>query len=97
MPYPPPPGRVETIPHVTHERAVWIDGQWDWDGTEWAWSEGSWTTPVSGAYFTPWTVIRRPDGRLFFEAAAWRAPDGHRLRAANAREACVAVGPAAKP
>ncbi|MEZ4301637.1 MAG: YXWGXW repeat-containing protein [Polyangiaceae bacterium] len=77
VPYPPPPARVETIPPQETRGAVWIDGQWDWNGRDWRWTDGQWVIPPQGAaYFTPWTTARRPDGRLLFARATWRAADG---------------------
>ena len=89
IPYPPPPGRVETVPHKEKDDQVWIDGQWDWDGKAWAWNAGSWTVPPANAYFTPWMTRRLGDGRLFFERAAWRAKDGRRIGNAGAPDLCA--------
>jgi hypothetical protein len=80
VPYPPPPARVEIVPPQKDPRAVWIGGQWDWDGRTWKWIAGAWTRPPAGAaYFTPWTAVRRPDGRLFFARATWRDAHGRPL------------------
>jgi hypothetical protein len=79
VPYPPPPAHVEVVPEKKKDGDVWIDGQWDWDGADWQWTEGSWMTPPPNAYFTPWKAERKKDGRLFFASAAWRAPDGKPL------------------
>lgn len=79
VPYPPPPARTETIPPQKSTAAVWLDGQWEWDGKDWKWLPGSWMTPPANAYFTPWATERRPDGRLFFSRAAWRSRDGRSL------------------
>ena len=77
IPYPPPPDRAETIPPKKGEKDVWIDGQWDWNGKGWKWSDGAWATPPPGAtYFTPWTTVRKPDGRLLFARATWRSAAG---------------------
>lgn len=56
---------------------MWVDGQWDWSVDTWVWQRGQWTTPPAGAaYFTPWTTVRRSDGRLYFVPAAWRDEKG---------------------
>jgi len=88
VPYPPPPARVEVIPPRKNGLDVWIDGQWEWDGTVWKWLDGAWTTPPANAYFTPWTAVRQSDGRLLFARAAWRAKDGRPLDAAPGRDVC---------
>lgn len=90
VPYPPPPARVETVPPKAKELDVWIDGQWDWTGTRWKWSDGYWMTPPPNAYFTPWKTERRADGRLYFAAATWRAPDGRPLAIRTGVEPCPA-------
>lgn len=79
VPYPPPPARVETIPPPKNKGEVWVDGQWTWDGSDWQWMAGAWVKPPEGAYFTPWSTVRRSDGQLFFAQAAWRSKDGKAL------------------
>lgn len=89
VPYPPPPARVEVVPPKKQADHVWIDGQWDWDGSEWQWTEGTWTVPPKGAvYFTPWQTERRADGRLFFASSAWRDADGRPLNGPAGRSRC---------
>lgn len=89
VPYPPPPARVEVVPPRKHDHEVWLDGQWDWDGSAWKWIPGSWATPPAGAYFAPWTTVRRSDGRLFFAPAAWRIEGGRALPAGPDRGYCA--------
>ena len=72
VPYPPPPARVEIIPPRPNTTSVWIDGQWEWVGEKWRWLPGGWVNAPANAYFTPWTTVRRSDGRLFYAKAAWR-------------------------
>jgi hypothetical protein len=79
VPYPPPPGRVEVIPPAKRTDEVWVNGQWDWDGETWSWIEGSWRVPPQGSHFTPWSAVRKNDGRLMFRSAAWRTADGQRI------------------
>lgn len=90
IPYPPPPARVETVPPPKQDTEVWIDGQWTWNGKEWKWTDGAWVTPPPNAYFTPWKVVLREDGRFLFAAAAWRAMDGRPLDFGSASTACAA-------
>lgn len=89
VPYPPPSGRVEVVPHQSPHTTAWIDGQWDWTGKSWSWTAGSWVTPEKGTYFTPWTIRRRSDGQLLFEPAAWRTKDGKRIGSTSAPERCA--------
>lgn len=85
VPYPPPAAKVETIPEQKDAAQVWVDGQWDWSIDEWVWRGGEWTTPPSAeAYFTPWSTVRKKDGRLFFIPAAWRDARGAALTKSGA-------------
>lgn len=79
VPYPPPPAHVDTVPPQKNDSDVWIDGQWNWDGTEWKWAAGVWVTPPPDAYFTSWKTERRKDGQLLFARAAWRDRNGRPL------------------
>jgi hypothetical protein len=78
VPYPPPAAHVETVP-PRPPGAVWIDGQWSWDGTRWDWAPGGWVIAPRGAHFAPWTLRLEPDGRLRFASAAWRDVAGREL------------------
>ena len=93
VPYPPPAARVETIPPHDSTGEVWIDGQWQWDGSDWRWLPGAWTSPPKDAYFTPWTTRRDRDGRLLFAPAAWRSKDGKAIGAFG-QENCPKEGKA---
>jgi len=80
IPYPPPPARVEVIPTPPADRgAVWVDGEWAWQGKHWDWQAGGWVVPPAGAYFAPWLVYRLDDGRLLFAAGAWHLANGERI------------------
>lgn len=96
VPYPPPPARVETITSRRDERAVWVDGQWEWDGKAWRWLAGGWVTPPANAYFTPWRVARRSDGRLFFARASWRDEAGRPLDFGFGHDVCAPPGQSAR-
>ncbi|MFO0614135.1 MAG: hypothetical protein U0414_16195 [Polyangiaceae bacterium] len=85
VPYPPPAARVEVLSAPKTDTEVWVDGQWEWSADEWRWRSGAWVTPPQGsAYFTPWTTIRRGDGRLFFIPASWRDASGRPIGAVDA-------------
>jgi len=79
VPYPPPPSRVETLPAQPMGHALWIDGQWSWDGARWAWLTGAWVIPPAGGGFARWALRMSPDGRLSFAAPAWRDAQGREL------------------
>jgi hypothetical protein len=74
--FPPPPARPEIIPDPPRDDAVWIDGEWAWRGRRWAWRSGRWVVPPAGCAFSPWTMVRRDDGVLFFAPGTWRDAKG---------------------
>jgi len=81
IPFPPPPARVEVVPPPPPDPgAVWVDGEWAWQGKHWNWQPGGWVLPPAGAYFAPWLVYRLDDGRLLFAPGAWHAKTGERLQ-----------------
>jgi hypothetical protein len=81
VPYPPPPARVEVLPKQPHAGAVWVDGQWLWQGQRWIWSPGGWVAAPARAYFAPWALERASDGRLRFAPPSWRDDRGHEIPA----------------
>jgi hypothetical protein len=73
VPYDPPPARVEIIPgKPDHPDAVWIDGEWSWQGWRWAWKRGRWVATPADAKYAPWTTVRNAAGTLFMAPGAWR-------------------------
>jgi hypothetical protein len=76
VPFPPPPARVEFVPEEPVDGAVWVDGQWQWLGRDWAWVYGSWVIPPKGARYSPWGSIRDREGKLYYAPGTWRSPDG---------------------
>ena len=81
VPYPPPAARVEFVPKQPSDRAVWIDGEWTWNGRRWGWRAGRWvipptdprTTPLHlAAAFSPWVTVRSGDGTLYVAEGTWR-------------------------
>lgn len=77
VPYPPPPARVEFVPDKPKDGAVWIDGEWSWQGTRWAWKRGRWVVPPPGVAYAPWTTVRNGDGTLYIASGTWRDPRTH--------------------
>jgi hypothetical protein len=77
--YPPPPARVEFVPLDPGRGAVWIDGEWAWQGRRWAWRIGRWVAPPPGGRYSPWTVVRGEDGTTYYAPGAWRDAHGASL------------------
>ena len=69
--YPPPPARVELVPAKPRPGAVWIDGEWIWDGRRWGWQPGRWVMPIPGVAFARWCAVREADGSLFVARGAF--------------------------
>lgn len=73
VPYPPPPARPEFVPDDPGvPGAVWIDGEWTWQGQRWSWKRGRWVVPPKGASYAPWTTVRNDDGVLYVAQGAFR-------------------------
>jgi hypothetical protein len=80
VPFPPPPAQVEIIPlRPPDAGAVWVDGEWSWQGKRWVWLPGGWVVPPARGYFAPWLVYRLDNGRLLFAPGAWHASTGEKL------------------
>jgi hypothetical protein len=77
--YPPPPARVEFVPPSPGKGAVWIDGEWVWQGRRWSWRIGRWVQPPPDAKFSPWTVVRSDDGATYYASGTWRDARGNDL------------------
>ena len=78
VPYPPPPARVEIVPDRPQDGAVWVDGEWSWDGRRWGWKLGRWVAPPPSATFSPWTTVRGRGG-CSIAAGAWRDEQGAKV------------------
>lgn len=77
IPFPPPPARTEIVPASPNEEAVWLDGEWSWQGKRWAWKTGRWVIPPKDAAFSPWTAARTSNGTLYFAPGTWRDAKGN--------------------
>jgi hypothetical protein len=77
--YPPPPARVEYVPPAPKDGAVWIDGEWTWQGTRWAWKRGRWVMPPASAVYSPWASARDRQGNLYVAEGKWRDKQQHDL------------------
>lgn len=82
VPLPPPPLRPEHVPEKPSDGdPVWVDGEWSWDGTRYRWQNGGWVIPLAGATVSPWAVVRRQDGQLFFKPSVWYDAGGAAIAA----------------
>jgi hypothetical protein len=64
------------VPARPNSDAVWVDGEWNWDGRRYRWTKGGWVVPAAGAKIAPWAVARRDDGQLFFSPSVWYGESG---------------------
>jgi hypothetical protein len=76
VPTPPPVVPVEIVPPQPREDAVWVDGQWDWDGDRWQWKRGGWIIPPEGSSLSVWLYSYQKDGRVRFWPATWINAEG---------------------
>jgi len=74
--YPPPPARSEVVPASPRSDAVWIDGEWLWQGARYAWKTGRWVVPPASASYAPWTSVRGPRGTFYIAEGKWRDGKG---------------------
>jgi hypothetical protein len=81
VPYPPPPARVEFVPDAPDDDAVWVDGEWVWQGRRYAWKPGRWVRAPANASFAPWTSVRDEMGTLYLAEGAWRDAKGNEVGA----------------
>ena len=68
----PPPARVEIVPNRPRRDAVWIDGEWEWDGRQWSWKCGRWVAMPGRLFYARWALVRRKDGTLLLAPGVWR-------------------------
>jgi len=73
VPYPPPPAKVEIPPTAPSERAVWVDGHWQWNGGGYGWTPGQWLVPESGAAYARPTLVRLRNGDLLYYEGTWKS------------------------
>jgi len=77
--FPAPPGRVEFVPPQPADGAVWIRGEWLWEGRRWGWKPGAWVLPPEGGGYARWVMVRRNDGKLFYAPGTWRNASGEEV------------------
>jgi hypothetical protein len=80
VPYPPPAALAETVPREPErDGAVWIDGEWVFQGRRFVWQRGGWVYPPPGARFAPWRAVYQRDGRLMLAPGTWYDAAGNAL------------------
>jgi hypothetical protein len=90
IPYPPPAALAETVPErPNNPDAVWLDGEWNYQGPEFIWRRGGWVIPPRLGRFAPWQIWYRSDGRLMMASGGWydgtrKLPSPVMLRSASA-------------
>ena len=79
VPYPPPAALVETVPPRPDDRAVWVDGYWEFAQDNYVWRRGGWLHAPDGARMAPWAARYTADGRLLFAKSTWFDAQGRTL------------------
>ncbi|HKQ69639.1 MAG TPA: YXWGXW repeat-containing protein [Polyangiaceae bacterium] len=79
--YPAPPARVEFVPARPTSTAVWVRGEWQWQGRRWAWKPGAWIEAPENASYAAWVEVRNREGKLFYASGTWRNAQGEEVSA----------------
>lgn len=80
VPYPPPAALAEIVPpRPQNADVVWLDGDWTFRGSAFAWRRGGWFADVPGSRYAPSRVVYLPDGRLRFAPGTWYDERGQTL------------------
>ena len=66
--HPPPAALPEIVPDPPSKTAVWLDGQWAWQGRTWLWRRGGWVEP-GNLRLVPSRIVYDRVGTLSFERA----------------------------
>lgn len=82
VPYPPPAAKPESLGLRPSDRAVWVDGDWNWKSLgapestagKWVWQPGGWVEPPYGATYSRGTLTRLPNGALAWYPPHWHLP-----------------------
>jgi hypothetical protein len=64
------------VPDKPERGAVWVRGEWQWQGRRWGWKPGVWVLPPKGAVYAPWTITRNAIGQLYYASGSWHDADG---------------------
>lgn len=75
VPRPPPVVPLEVQPPQPVSDAVWVEGQWLWEG-DWQWKNGGWVVPPEGATLSVWAYSYQADGQVRFWPPTWLDAEG---------------------
>lgn len=78
VPYPPPAALSETVADRPKQDAVWVDGEWIFQGRNYVWRRGGWMALGPGMKYAPWQLVYARDGRLMLAPGTWYA-SGRRI------------------
>ena len=80
VPYPPPAALAETVPPRPAQRElVWLEGDWVFRGSTYAWVRGGWTVAPLNARYAVSRVMYSKDGRILFAPGSWYDAQGQKL------------------
>jgi hypothetical protein len=79
------------VPPAPNDEAVWVDGEWAFQGKVYVWQRGGWTIAPVGARHAPWRFVFARDARLLLAPGTWYDAQGRRI------EPPESVIPAATP
>ena len=74
---PPPDPIPEYQPAAPGPGYAWVNGYWDWTGSEWTWDTGYWA-PQDQAYLFIGPRFLFVDGRPVYYRPYWQGPGGYR-------------------
>jgi hypothetical protein len=95
--FPPPPARVEFVPERPSDDAIWVNGEWLWQGRRWSWRAGMWVVSPKNAAYARRVLVRRADGKLFFAPGVWRDVEGREVPAPPEKLARASSGAVVNP
>jgi hypothetical protein len=59
--------------------AMWVDGQWVWEGRRWIWERGRYIVKDPQACFVASRLIFHESGTILYGPGFWMTDDGRRL------------------
>ena len=80
VPYPPPAALAETVPpRPNADGLVWLEGDWAFRGSTYAWVRGGWVVAPKNARYAISKVLYTTDGRILFARGSWYDAQGQKL------------------
>lgn len=73
----PPPPRMVVQPAAPYGGAVWVEGNWQWNGAQWVWADGYWQQPRVGYVYVQPRWERRGNGWVHVEGRWNQHRPGH--------------------